>query len=195
MSDLLLWSELRKGNQKALASIYGQYFQLLYNYGVKFTKDSSTVEDCIQELFVELWNSRERLSETDSIKPYLLVSLKRKILKTISKNRKTDLEIKEYHFDAELDIEAILVNDEDKSSRKKMIEEAFNSLSNRQREIVFLKYYVNMDYESIAVQMDLNYQSARNLLHRALSKLSKHIILTILFFLISEYIFLFFCFS
>lgn len=185
MSDLLLWNSLRNGNKDALETIYRCYFELLYKYGLRFSSDEAVVEDCIQELFVELWNSKERLSETDSIKPYLLLSIKRKIIRTIAKNRKsTDVELQEYHFDLELDIESIIVDGEHKDEKRNKLREAMTELSDRQKEIVYLKYYEELDYEAIAMQMDMNYQSARNLLHRAISKLSKHIELILLFFLL-----------
>lgn len=184
MSDLLLWNSLRNGNKDALETIYRQYFELLYKYGLRFSSDEAVVQDCIQELFVELWNSKERLSETDAIKPYLLLSIKRKIIRTIQKNRKsTDVELEEYHFDLELDIESIIVDGEHIDERKSKLKKAMSQLSDRQKEIVYLKYYQELDYETIASQMDMNYQSARNLLHRAITKMSKHIDLVFLFFL------------
>lgn len=189
MSDLLLWNRLRQGNKEALETIYRTYYSILNQYGQRFTNDLSSVEDSIQELFVELWNSRERLSETDAIKPYLLLSLKRKIIRSTQKIRKsTDVELEEYHFDAVLDIEAIIVDGEDMAERKQKLQIAFSELSDRQKEIVYLKYYADLDYDAIAKQMDLNYQSARNLLHRAITKLSKHIELILLFLILTEYI-------
>jgi len=182
MSDLLLWNRLRQGNKKALETIYRSHIAGLKQYGLRFTQDASTVEDCIQELFVELWNSRSRLSETDSIKPYLLLSLKRKIFRVVKKNRKsTDVELEEYHFDAVLDIESMLVVSEDASTQKEKLKKAFEQLSDRQKEIIYLKYYADLNYKDIAGQMDLNYQSARNLLHRAITKLSKNIELILIF--------------
>ncbi len=184
MSDKKLWNNLKNGESKALEQIYRTYFTELYNYGKKFTKDENNVEDCIQELFVELWNRREKLSETDAIKPYLFVSLKRKIFHSVKKIRKsTDTELEESFFEAELSIDQILINSETDGEQKSKLKHAFSQLSDRQKEILYLKYYSEMDYDEISKIMDLNYQSARNLVSRALSKLSKHIILIIVFVL------------
>lgn len=181
MSDKKIWNNLRKGDEKALEEIYTTYFSQLYNYGKKLTKDESTVEDCIQELFVELWNRREKLSETDAIKPYLYVSLKRKVFRTIKKLRKsTDVQLEEKYFDAELSIDEILVGKETTEEQKTNLQSAFNKLSDRQKEILFLKYYSEMDYDEITRIMEMNYQSARNLVSRALQKLSKHLSVFIL---------------
>lgn len=178
MSDKNLWNNLRNGDQKALEEIYRTYFAALYGYGKKLSRDENTVEDCIQELFVELWNRRDKLSETDAIKPYLFVSLKRKIFHTIKKLRKsTDTELEEKYFDAELAIDEILIEKETTSEQKSNLKNAFAELSDRQKEILFLKYYSEMDYEEITQIMDMNYQSARNLVSRAIQKLAKHMMM------------------
>ena len=181
MSDKILWNNLKNGDSKALEQIYRTYFSELYNYGKRFSKDENNIEDCIQELFVELWNRREKLSETNAIKPYLLVSLKRKIFHSVKKIRKsTDTELEESYFDAELSIDQILINSETDNEQKNKLKHAFSQLSDRQKEILYLKYYSEMDYDEITKIMDLNYQSARNLVSRAIAKLSKHISLTLL---------------
>lgn len=178
MSDKKIWNNLRNGDSNALELIYRTYFSELYSYGKRFSNDQNNVEDCIQELFIELWNRRDKLSETDAIKPYLYVSLKRKIFQSIKKIRKsTDNELEESHFDVELAVDQILINKETSVAQKQNLKQAFDQLSDRQKEILYLKYYSEMDYDEISKMMDLNYQSARNLVSRALTKLAKHILI------------------
>ena len=52
--EQLVWSALRLGNRKALDFIFEKYIRLLYAYGNKISKDYALIEDCIQDLFVEL---------------------------------------------------------------------------------------------------------------------------------------------
>jgi RNA polymerase sigma-70 factor (ECF subfamily) len=58
MSDYLtndpeLWNAFRQGDEQAFAQIYRNYVKVLYRYGLKITPDTSLIEDCIQDLFVE----------------------------------------------------------------------------------------------------------------------------------------------
>lgn len=187
MSDKILWRQLKEGNHSALESIYRTHFKHLINYGKKFSNDSATVEDAIQELFIELWNKRQTLGETDAIKPYLLVSLRRKIIKSVKQIQKTtnDNEPTDYHFDAVLAIDETIINKEIRSEKKKQVAEAMLRLSNRQREVLYLKYEVNMEYEEISEAMNINYQSARNLVSKAIATIAKHLItLLIMFFVL-----------
>src|SRR6186713_841419 len=70
--DAVVWAALQQGHRKALDYIFEKHTRLLYAYGARITGDVLLVEDCIQDIFVELWNRHERLSATDNIKFYLL---------------------------------------------------------------------------------------------------------------------------
>ena len=174
MSDKNIWNKLKSGDKTAFEYIYNTYFEILFQYGRKFTNDESTVEDCIQNLFIELWNKRESISQTNAIKPYLFTALKRKIIRAITKIRKsTDNEIKDHYFDVEISIDEIIISNEIDQINKDRLTEAFEQLSDRQKEILYLRYHANLEYDEIVEIMDMNYQSARNLVSRAISKLSK----------------------
>ena len=56
-SDIVIWSELRQGSESAFRDIYLHYVNLLYNYGFKFTSDKQITEDCIQEVFMDIFRN------------------------------------------------------------------------------------------------------------------------------------------
>jgi len=80
-NDSRIWDEFRSGNESSFIYIYQNYFDKLYNYGLRITKDEDLVKDAIQDLFIELRKKRSHLGKTDSIKFYLFKCLKRKIIK------------------------------------------------------------------------------------------------------------------
>jgi RNA polymerase sigma factor (sigma-70 family) len=51
------------------------------------------------------------------------------------------------------------------------LQEAIDRLTSRQREAVYLKYVTGLDYEDISVILDINYQSVRNIIYRAVQNL------------------------
>lgn len=183
MSEKELWEKLRKGDKSALEEIYRSYFSHLNNYSRRFTNRDDIVEDSIQELFIELWERREKLSSTDNIKPYLLVSIRRKVIAKLKKSNKyISGEVEESNFDPEMTIEASLINAEISDEKRAELSKAMSSLSTRQLEIIYLKYYSNLGYDEIADIMELNYQSARNLLSRAIKKLANTMMVILLGF-------------
>src|ERR1044071_6430026 len=79
---------LQHGNADALALLMRQHYNNLYNYGCRFTKDSRLIKDCIQEVFISLWQRRETASNILSPKYYLLRAMKNKIIKALHKNER-----------------------------------------------------------------------------------------------------------
>jgi RNA polymerase sigma factor (sigma-70 family) len=173
MSDILLWKQLKEGNKAALERIYSTYISGLLKYGRKFSRNDQVIEDCIQDLFIELWKNRNGLSHTDSIQRYLMVALRRKVIRHLNKSKKwvSDSEPTELDFDVVIAVDQKLIDLEISSERASQLKTAMENLSKRQKEVIYLKYISGLDYEDIGEVMGLNYQSARNLVSNALKKL------------------------
>ncbi len=163
-SDIVIWNELRQGNESVFRDIYIRHVNLLYNYGFKFTSDKQITEDCIQEVFVDIFRNRKNLSTTDNIKLYLFKALRRRIFKEIKKRKITPIQ-----DDIELSFEPAYMENEFDGVNKLLIN--LQHLPPRQKEVIFLRFYEEMEYKEICQVMDMNYQSVRNLMHRAMQSL------------------------
>src|SRR5690606_40161664 len=73
----LLWESLRSGNIRAYERVFQLYYPVLFRYGIKFSRTEDEVKDCIQSLFLQIWERRSFLGPTTSVKNYLLASLRR----------------------------------------------------------------------------------------------------------------------
>lgn len=174
--DADIWQRLKRGDRRSLEIIYKQNVRALYLYGRKFSSDQQLIEDCIQEVFMTLWERRFVIGDTDAIKPYILTSLRRRMIRVTSKNHiliDRNFEIEEYDFNLEFNPEEKLISAEDNREMIKKLSEELNALSKKQQEVVYLKYHCGLNYEEIADVMSINYQSARNLMHKALTLLRK----------------------
>lgn len=172
MPDSKLWNSFLEGDNKALHVIYGTYVQMLYCYGLNFTRDENLVKDCIHDVFVDLFKYRKNLKETNNIQLYLFKSLKNAILKAISKSRKyLGVDQMDDSFLFEKSVEEVKIEGDDDLYRTTMVQKAFSTLTSRQKEVLFLKFYSNLGYDEISQILNMNYQSARNLVHRSIDKL------------------------
>ena len=175
-NDLRTWQNFRSGNKYAFQKIYFDHYRFLYNYCRKYTSDFALVEDIIQDLFVTLLTRRERLGETDNIRFYLFGSIRRRLFKALnSKEYKvTDLfdnDNPEFHFDE--GVEPDYGEDEEQNRFLKTLMRSVNSLGERQKEIVYLKYYSGFNNKEIAEILGVSYQTVRNTLCNALIKIRK----------------------
>src|SRR5215470_3038266 len=88
-NDDVLWNSFKKGNELALSMLYKKYVQRLYDYGMHTCKDHDLVLDCLQELFLRLWNKRETVGDVQAVKPYLYKAFRRHIVTQLMENRRT----------------------------------------------------------------------------------------------------------
>ncbi|HEY1165735.1 MAG TPA: sigma-70 family RNA polymerase sigma factor, partial [Chitinophaga sp.] len=173
LDDKALWARVIEGDKNALAFIYNTYFPSLYRYGMKLCPDAHLVKDSIHDLFAGIWLSRERLSVTDSIRFYLLASLKRRIGRQQGLlNRLADQSAVTMPFSGSH--EDVLIGEQTDKERKAKLEKVINSLPRRQREILYLRYYEGLDTQETAAIMSLSVSSAYVLLSKALNYLKQH---------------------
>jgi RNA polymerase sigma factor (sigma-70 family) len=175
-SDATLWNAFRQGDEQAFAQIYGSYVKVLYRYGLKITPDTSLIEDCVQDLFIEIWDSRARLGETDSIKFYLFRVVRRKLYKRLTHQSYTTNESLELAGELTVDsFESLLIQDQETATHKDKLHQALAILPVRQREAVNLRFFHGFSYEQVADIMDINLQSVHNTIQKAMKLLRAHL--------------------
>jgi RNA polymerase sigma factor (sigma-70 family) len=103
-TDTELWQAFKQSEEGAYQYIYHQYAPPLYNYGRHLIKNRQLVEDCLHDLFVYLYEHRQTLGPTDSIKFYLFRSLRRKITDALNAETRYKDELSE---EVEYDFEVV----------------------------------------------------------------------------------------
>lgn len=172
-----LWYELKQGDRSAFNSLIRLHYPLLLNYGTKISKDQSLVEDCIQELFIYLWEHRSTLADVVVVKAYLIKSLRRRVINQLTtKDQKLVDRVENFSDDLRgsfftFSHEKFLIDLENSEVVQTKLNSAIANLPDRQREAIFLKYYSGLSYEEIAQVMDMEKQSVANVLRRALLSL------------------------
>ncbi len=172
-----LWTALKKGDRAAYGSLVNLFYKTLHSYGTKFSQDTAVVEDCIQDLFLELWQRREYLSDTEHVKFYLLKSLRRKIFHELNAQQRWQRDLvhddRALNFIGEFSAEATLIETETTELHAKKLQRVLAKLTKREREVIYLRFYQELDYQQIAALMSINYQSVRNLVHTAIGALKR----------------------
>lgn len=172
-SEAKLWNDFLSGEEQAFKIIYHRYAKELFRFGLHFAQSEDIVYDAMQDLFIDLYNYHPQLKSGDCIKQYLFVSLKRKIFRLQGEeNKYQSIDLGKMTFAYSLvstDIDPDEVNDE----KLILLDQAMRELSDRQREAIYLRYVSGLDYEELSEVLELNYQSARNLIHRGIEKLRK----------------------
>jgi RNA polymerase sigma factor (sigma-70 family) len=165
---------LQHHDELALAAIIRKYYASLYNYAARFTQNEALVKDCIQEVFISLWQRRETAASILSPKYYLLRAVKNKVLKSLHRHEfKTSplQHYEEYEFFQEYSIEKLIIEKQMSDEQAALLRKALSQLSKRQHELIYLKFYQHLDHGQIAELMNISRQSVYNLLHETIQKL------------------------
>jgi RNA polymerase sigma factor (sigma-70 family) len=166
------WQQAMEGDSHAFGCLHRELFDGLYHYSLKLLGDSGLAGDAVQELFVKLWTKRESIGRLRRVKPYFFTAIRRQIL-----NQLRNMHLRERIIgrigepDIDFSPEEIVVRTEDFLSLQKKISTLLNGLPKRQKEVIYLRYFEEMDYTQIAAIMGINYQSVLNLTQKALEKL------------------------
>jgi RNA polymerase sigma factor (sigma-70 family) len=173
--DSSLWSSLKAGDEKSFSVLFEKYYSHLIRYGNSFSPFKEKVQDCVQDVFADVWIYRQSLSDSVVVKAYLLSSVRKRIARLQERDyifmKTTTTDSIEFLFD--FSIEHQLISDEESAIKVAHLNSFLNNLPARQKEALYLRYHQGLTVEQIAEMLQINYQSANNLLHRALLQLRK----------------------
>jgi len=176
LDDSTLWMSFKKGNDLAFSILYNKYVQRLYGYGMHSCRDKDLVLDCLQELFTLLWDRREKLSEVTCVNYYLFKSFRRLLMNRLTVGRKFLISLSDrdsYGFDFSPSQEETLIEEEWETERNKRVRNSLHSLTKRQREAIYLKFFNQLSYHEVAAIMDLHVDSVYNLISKSIDLLRK----------------------
>ena len=154
--------------------IYDSYFPLLFRYSFRFTADKDLVKDLLQDFFVELYLKQEKLAGIRNMRSYLMVAVRRRLVKVLSirGNHTVPFAEEEHDFMLELSAENKLIDAQLLETKYKYLQKAISALSRRQKEAIYLRFYENLGYEEIAEIMGLKeVKYARTLVYRAIAEI------------------------
>lgn len=171
-SDIILWESYKQGDAASFGKLFRSYYQPLFQFGSKFSSEHDLLEDCIQELFVELWQNKSQ-TKVQSVKAYLFKALKYKLFRAFQKKSGLALTNINEESGFELSHETLLISKQESEEKAAKVIAALRELSNRQKEIIYLKFYQELTYEEVSEVMGINYQAARNLFHQSVKALRK----------------------
>ena len=172
------WDKMKSGDKKSLSEIFVLYYADLYRYSIKIFDHPDLVKDSIQDVFMRIWEKRASLGEVQNPKAYLISSVRRKLF--ANKECRED-EISDELLNREgknlFQFSAADFMDSEEISNivRDSLVNAVNSLPERQRELVFLRFYHDLRYLEISRIMEVNEQTVRNMMQRALANLRNKI--------------------
>lgn len=87
-TDQELLFQLREGDHTAFREIYTRYWDKLFYVAAKKLQDLHEAESLVQDVFVDIWQRRDRLEVQGALDGYLVVAVKYRILNFLAKQER-----------------------------------------------------------------------------------------------------------
>jgi RNA polymerase sigma factor (sigma-70 family) len=172
LTDAQLWKLISTGDRTAFGFVFKSQAKDLFKYGYKFTSDKSLIEDVIQDVFIDVWSKKGKAKIEKSIKFYLVTAFRRELIRRISAERKFDgLEDCSDNYLVQLSQVEVNAQEQEIVHMDNELHYAIGELSPRQKEAIYLKYFVELSYEEIATTLDMQVPSLYNLIMKAMRSL------------------------
>lgn len=174
----LVWKRFINGDENALLDLYSQHYLGLINYGRMIIDDRELVNDCFMDMLIQFWKKRETLKSVENVRSYLMTSFRRELLHKIEAEKKRDQkQVESQHLlePYQISYEEYIIQVQTDKGIKEKISKALGQLTERQRELIRLKFFEDLDYEEIAVQCGITRRTAYNIIYDALKILKKEL--------------------
>lgn len=185
LRDRSLWNRLIEGDKSALGELFDFYAMDLFSYGFRIRNERELVKDTVQDVFVELWARHPRLSPDVKVKFYLYKCVRNALSGHRERNNTISLDFPDELLltESEPSAEAVMVAQENTSLEKQQLHRIISRLSEREREVITLKYYSGLKLKDIAALLELREQTVANTLQNALTKLRKYLVIGLIWIL------------
>lgn len=188
-SELILL--IQKNDRVAFYNIYERYSKRLYGFVLRYIKQKEDTEEIVQEVFVKIWESRNKIDAYSSFESYLFTIAYNT---TISLLRKRTIEQKYLEHLKSLqqpDNSPDLIDEIHFNELNDRVQTLLNELTPRQKEIFQLSREEGLSHDEIAKKLNISLNTVKKHMGNTLSFLKSQIDSNLTINLLFAYLFLF----
>lgn len=164
------WQKIKNGDKPAFEQVFSTYYQALCNYACTTVKDMDEAEEVVQNTFFNIWNKKEALEVTTSIKSYLYRAVHNECLNRIKHSKVRRLYAEDH--------KAFMAGGFEDSSKQfhgkelaALINKAIDSLPEQCSNVFKLSRFENLKYQEIADHLNISVKTVENHMGKALKLL------------------------
>ena len=165
-------------HQTGISSLYNEYVDQLFSYALHLGFNEDIAMDAIHDLFYKLCTNHSSLEKIANLKLYLFKSLKNRLIDIQRAHKEYAGTLTINHdvyenspFQLNMSIEDELIKEEDLEEIRIKVRNVLAGLTDRQREIIYLRYIHEYDFKEIAELLQISVESCRNSISKSFRKL------------------------
>ncbi len=161
---------MRNSDESAFKELFDATFENYVRYAWRFTRNKESAMDIVQEGFIKLWNYRDKLDPSQSLKTYIYRMIKHKALNHLRDRRQDDVPLADLELVADSGPE---FEEQTESALGSSMKKWIKGLPERQREAFKLSRFEGLTHEEIAEVMEVSPRTVNNHIVAALNTLQE----------------------
>ncbi|MGV8094587.1 MAG: RNA polymerase sigma-70 factor [Mangrovibacterium sp.] len=172
--ELFIFSRMVGGDKEAFRFFFEKYYPDLCNLVNLYLHDPMMSEEIAQDIFIYLWEKKEKIKIESSVKSYLLQASKNRSMNHL-RDERTKLEIHRHLADFNRPSAEMPDKVMDANQLREVIDNAINSLPDRCREVYILGKEKNLSYKEISEEVGISVKTVEVQMGIALKKLREQL--------------------
>lgn len=168
----LILIAVKAGNYKAFGQIYNQYYQKVFNYALRFARDKDAAEELSQDVFVKLWENRDKINEDKNFDAFLFTLIRNNFIGALRKKAQEKTYINQ-RVNVEEGLNTVAQHI-DYVDTKKMASEALAKLSPQAKSVYILSREKFYSHEEISECLGLSKNTVNNHITKSIKQLRQH---------------------
>ena len=173
----------RQGDKQAFEQVFRAYYSRLVHYACKVLGDQDEAEEMVQQVFITLWETRQKMNIHTSLKSYLYRSVHNRCLNNLEKSsvrQKYNEEMKATTEEAVQPLQKL-----EHAELEREMKRALDKLPDQCRRVFELSRYEGLKYAAIAEVLGISIKTVENQVGKALKilreELKEYLVLALLF--------------
>jgi len=160
LQEKILIRELQRGNAKAFEELYFRYHARLYNFCNTIIRNTQEAEGLVQEIFITIWENREKLDENKSFSGFIFKIARNKVLNRIKQK---------------LTHQVYLRTEIESREMMELIQKSIDALPEQTKEIFLFSRKDGMTYKEIARKLNISENVVDHEIRKALQKIREYL--------------------
>ena len=161
-------------NKREFQQLFQDYYPVLCNFLYRYVQDKNTCEDLVQSVFLRLWENRDSIEISESLKSYLFSASRNAALDFLRSQKRQG-----QFLEAQERIDRENPEDTEQATRQILFRErlqaAINTLKPKTREIFVLHKMEGLTYQEISDHLKIPKRTVEYNIYSALAQLKEQL--------------------
>ena len=162
---------LKNGDMLAFDQIYELYSHKLFSFVFRILKDETEADDVVQEVFVKIWESREKLGDYKLLNSYIFTIAYNNSIDLIRKKINNNKYLEHLKISATINFTPTIVSQIEFDELNNEVEKLIVKLPERQKQVYLLHREEGLTYPEIAERLGISKNTVENHMVKALKYL------------------------